>query len=518
IFSGVFEGCGHTISGLMLTGGSNLGLFRYLQEGAVVRDLKLKGTVQPDSGSDKVGALVGSSYGSVENCSFEGSVTARNYVGGLVGESYGSIRDCVSSAEVIGKRFTGGIVGYSEGLILNCENNGAVNTTVTEEMLSLDDLTAVTGDVLELLNAEDENVVSDSGGIAGYSSGVLMNCVNHGAIGYHAPFLGWRGWYAPALLGWADRVRAAGFSDADIDANEAAIAANPALVADGAPLADYQRAVESAWVEGVNLVRLIGANARYFTDSAGKVPIDVGMGVLATGIAIDFFGRFQAEYTRTPDGVAHLEYVTPKGGSCVSADPVSLLRGAPSRELGVRFIEFVLSPEGQTLWNARPGTAGGTLRYALRRLPIRRDFYPSDIPSFNATFAHYSPLMSDDLASPAVNPYALARDFTYRARWSARHFGIQRDLVRAICIDSGDELKAAWKAVIENGGPDANPEAMALILALPSTPLSVTWRSATSAYRAIPRLDYMRDWTAEMRSNYRRARSLTLNKKKASLK
>ncbi len=31
----------------------------------------------------------------------------------------------------------------------------------------------------------------------------------HGAIGYHAPFLGWRGWYAPALLGWADRVKSA---------------------------------------------------------------------------------------------------------------------------------------------------------------------------------------------------------------------------------------------------------------------------------------------------------------------
>ena len=31
----------------------------------------------------------------------------------------------------------------------------------------------------------------------------------HGAIGYHAPFLGWRGWYAPVLLGWADRVRSA---------------------------------------------------------------------------------------------------------------------------------------------------------------------------------------------------------------------------------------------------------------------------------------------------------------------
>ena len=32
------------------------------------------------------------------------------------------------------------------------------------------------------------------------------NSFFHGAIGYHAPFLGWRGWYAPALLGWAERV------------------------------------------------------------------------------------------------------------------------------------------------------------------------------------------------------------------------------------------------------------------------------------------------------------------------
>ncbi len=31
----------------------------------------------------------------------------------------------------------------------------------------------------------------------------------HGATGYHAPFLGWRGWYAPALLGWKERVKSA---------------------------------------------------------------------------------------------------------------------------------------------------------------------------------------------------------------------------------------------------------------------------------------------------------------------
>ncbi len=31
----------------------------------------------------------------------------------------------------------------------------------------------------------------------------------HGAVGYHAPFLGWRAWYAPTLLGWDERVKRA---------------------------------------------------------------------------------------------------------------------------------------------------------------------------------------------------------------------------------------------------------------------------------------------------------------------
>lgn len=32
------------------------------------------------------------------------------------------------------------------------------------------------------------------------------NSFHHGAFGYHAPFLGWRNWYAPTALGWNDRV------------------------------------------------------------------------------------------------------------------------------------------------------------------------------------------------------------------------------------------------------------------------------------------------------------------------
>ena len=184
IFNGTFEGRGHTISGLALTGGSNLGLFRYLQRDGVIRDLNVSGSVLPDEDSDKVGGIVGSSYGTLENCSFTGTVSGRNYVGGIAGESYGSLYDCRADAQVSGKRFTGGVVGYSEGLILGCENRGPINTYVTEEMLSLDDLAVVSSNTLMLLNAEDESVVSDSGGIAGYSSGVVMDCSNSGTIGY----------------------------------------------------------------------------------------------------------------------------------------------------------------------------------------------------------------------------------------------------------------------------------------------------------------------------------------------
>ena len=33
------------------------------------------------------------------------------------------------------------------------------------------------------------------------------NSFHHGAFGYHSPFLGWRNWYAPTVLGWTERVR-----------------------------------------------------------------------------------------------------------------------------------------------------------------------------------------------------------------------------------------------------------------------------------------------------------------------
>ena len=305
-----------------------------------------------------------------------------------------------------------------------------------------------------------------------------------------------------------ESVREAGFRDEAVKGWERTITAARLPVGQMPPEVPeaYQQAVERGWVNGLNRVRLIGANARYFTDAAGKVPIDVSMGAAAAGIAIDFYGRFQAEYTRAADGTPRMIYITPVGGSSVGADPISLLRGAENRELAVRFIVFCLSEAGQKLWNYRPGEAGGPVRFALRRLPIRRDFYPGEEPAFDGVAARHSKHCSEDLADPRVNPYSLARAFSYQPRWTARHFGIQRDLVRALCLDSGDELRAAWKHIQAHGGSTRQLEAMQELMKLPQTPFPVTWSSVITDYeRNSNRLEYMRLWTAEMRANYRTA-------------
>lgn len=302
-------------------------------------------------------------------------------------------------------------------------------------------------------------------------------------------------------------IRAAGFGDREINRYEKEIAAAKlprGKVPDGVP-ASYQQALEEGWLDGMRLVQRIGANARYFTDSASKVPIDVSMGAAAAGIAIDFYARFQAQTTLAGNGKERMGFITPVGGSGVSCDPVSLLRGAPNREIAIRFIEFTLLDEGQKLWTYRPGTPGGPVKYALRRTPIRRTFFPSDDPVIQAQHEIHQQYSADNLADPHINPYEVGKHFTYHPRWTASLFSLHGELIRAMALNSSEELSRVWDAILRNGGPEQQPAAMAIFEELPGVPQPVSWLSAPMISKTVNRLDYMRDWTTFYRANYARA-------------
>lgn len=304
-------------------------------------------------------------------------------------------------------------------------------------------------------------------------------------------------------------VEAAGFGPR-VDEYEAKIVAAklpPGQMPEGVP-GEYQTAVEAGWAEGLRLLQKLGANARYFTDSASKVPLDVGMGNAAAGLCIDFYGRFEAEVSNGGRADGAMAYVTPRGGSGVSADPISLLRGAPRRETARRFIEFLLSEAGQKLWCYRVGAPGGPEKYALQRFPIRRDFYPSENPAFQAAYERHRAHTTDDLGTPTLDAYRLAGEYVYRPRWTAGYYGILRDLVRAMCMDSGQELRAAWKGICEAGGPEACPRAMQAFQRLPQVPEPLTWVSGLGMGKKYDRLDLLREWTIQYRAQYDEAARL----------
>ena len=187
-FSGVFDGQNHTISGLSVKGSvSNAGLFTYVEAGATVKNLRVTGEVLPEGEQSYVGAIAGTNRGLIQNCSFSGTVAATGYVGGIAGTNTesGEIAGCIADGKIEGTRCTGGIAGQNLGVIRRCTNKAAVNTAVREQSASPEALEELFYRKLKSGDAQGEVIAAtDTGGIAGYSNGILQSCTNNGEIGY----------------------------------------------------------------------------------------------------------------------------------------------------------------------------------------------------------------------------------------------------------------------------------------------------------------------------------------------
>lgn len=193
-FGGTFEGNGYTIRGIQITEkGSYMGVFRYIRQNGKVSALHIQGEIVPGGAKTCVGGIVGENAGTVENCSFSGTVKGENTIGGIAGHNTesGKIISCNTEGNIDGENATGGIAGKNSGLLQNCINQAAVNTVYEEKKSDITDLETDTGAVLENYKTkeeenEEESLLghSDTGGIVGYTDGIVQGCVNRAAVGY----------------------------------------------------------------------------------------------------------------------------------------------------------------------------------------------------------------------------------------------------------------------------------------------------------------------------------------------
>jgi len=135
-YKGTFDGGGHTITGLIFTTNDEYaGLFGYLNRAGTVKNVVMEG-VQITSNQiygGSIGGVVGSSWGTIENCSVSGSISGTVYVGGVVGVQIGgSITGCSSSATVKGMVDVGGVAGQtnSSATLTACYATGNVTLEI----------------------------------------------------------------------------------------------------------------------------------------------------------------------------------------------------------------------------------------------------------------------------------------------------------------------------------------------------------------------------------------------------
>lgn len=208
-YTGIFEGQNHTISGLyfkqetsfvgLFSANSgkiaNVGIldsyfygqpYRGNWVGGVCGNNTAKGAITNCyntgivRGSETVGGVCGSNYGTITNCSNKGNVGEDDEsVGGVSGSNYGTITNCNNAGIVSGKSYVGGVCGKNSngGTVTNCNNTGEViGTSQYIGGLSGDN------DSSSITNCNNTGEVKATGkfvgGLSGgnYNNGTITNC------------------------------------------------------------------------------------------------------------------------------------------------------------------------------------------------------------------------------------------------------------------------------------------------------------------------------------------------------
>ena len=195
-YTGTFNGNGHSISGLTVSGSDAAGLFGYV-EGATIQNINLcdsqiTATNEGEIGTS-TGGIVGYATGAakIENCSTNKiTINARSlHIGGIIGRGEAStkISNCTNTSTLAGTYNVGGIAGSLEGgSITNCGNSGNLPATGASGCVGGIVGCTSTGQISTCYNTGEITGGSNArvGGIVGLSDGSpsISDCYNVGAV------------------------------------------------------------------------------------------------------------------------------------------------------------------------------------------------------------------------------------------------------------------------------------------------------------------------------------------------
>ncbi|MCI8403355.1 MAG: hypothetical protein HFE49_00465 [Clostridia bacterium] len=197
LFSGTFDGDGHTIIGLYINTETDwdTGLFAIVD--GTVQNLNVQGYVLTTHISGCAAGLVQQvgENGRILDCSFDGIVESRNYVAaGIASANLGIISGCKFSGKVIGWHLTGAIAsnGGEESIIKNCINEGEIMVNLCgggivgagkriENCVNVGKITGVSRPVAEGYEPETSWGVGGIAGVLNVGGGV-ENCYNTGEV------------------------------------------------------------------------------------------------------------------------------------------------------------------------------------------------------------------------------------------------------------------------------------------------------------------------------------------------
>ncbi len=182
------------------------------------------------------------------------------------------------------------------------------------------------------------------------------------------------------------------------------------------------------WKKGWEVIFSAAGNTRNFSSSASAVAKNTSSGEVAVSLCIDSYALAQIEV----NGAENMGFTLPEKLTVINPDAIGILKGAPNMKTAQRFIDYLLSYEGQLLWMQKKGGKDGPKNYSLNRFSIRPDVY--EHPGLQEAF----------------NPYRITGTIRYNFDLASKRWNVLNDMLGAFVIDPHTRLTESWGIILKS--------------------------------------------------------------------